>query len=190
MKASKTRNIKWFEIAAIMAILVAMTQASALAEVTDSSASGFTVKLTVNIHASAADVYHKLIHNVGDWWNSAHTLSGDAHNLSIDERPMGCFCEKLPNQGAVRHMEVLYYAPGKLLRMSGVPGPMQGMATTGVATFTLAPSGDTTDLTLEYAMGGYSPKGLNALAPIVDMVFKEQITRLKNYVETGKPDAK
>ncbi len=30
---------------------------------------------------------------------------------------MGCFCERLPNQGGVRHMEVVYLDPGKVLAM-------------------------------------------------------------------------
>ena len=54
------------------------------AEVADSSASGFTVKTTLNIQAAPDEVYRRLIH-IGDWWDSEHTFSGDAHNLSIEE---------------------------------------------------------------------------------------------------------
>jgi len=160
------------------------------AEVTDSAADGFTVKISVTIHASPADVYKRLVGDIGNWWSPAHTFSGDAHNLSIDERPMGCFCEKLPNQGAVRHMEVIFYQPGKTLRMSGGIGPMQALAVSAVATFSLFAEDGGTKLTLTFAVGGYSPQGLNKAAPLVDTVLTEQIGRLKNYIETGNPAAK
>jgi len=172
----------------VAAILVSgVLQVTALADVADSTPGGFTVKITVNINAAPADVYRRLVNNVGDWWDSAHTFSTDAHNLSIEERPMGCFCEKLKEGGAVRHMEVLYFQPGKTLRMSGALGPMQGFAVNAIATFTLSPAPGGTKLELTYAVGGYMPQGLTGIAPIVDKVLTEQVNRLKSYIETGKP---
>jgi hypothetical protein len=55
-----------------------------------------------------------------------HTFSGDAHNLSIDDKATGCFCEKLASGGGVRHMEVVCADPGKKLVLSGALGPLQG----------------------------------------------------------------
>ena len=92
--------------------------------VADSGANGFTVKISVVIHAAPEEVYQKLVHNVGEWWSSDHTFSGDAHNLTIDDKPMGCWCEKLTTGGA-RHMEVVLAAKGKALVMSGGMGPLQ-----------------------------------------------------------------
>jgi uncharacterized protein YndB with AHSA1/START domain len=171
-------------VAALLAL--AMPQITARAEVTDSAPGGFTVKLTVTIHTAPEEVYRKLVHNVGDWWDSSHTFSQDAHNLSIDERPMGCFCERLKDGGAARHMEVIYFQPGKTLRMSGGLGPLQSLPVSGVATFSLSPTSDGTKLDLVYAIGGYSPQGLAPIAPVVDQVLAEQLNRLKSYVETGK----
>jgi len=74
------------------------------AEVKDSSAIGFTIQDTVIIAANPNDVYHSLVADVGRWWNSAHTFSGDANNLSIEDKAGGCFCEKLENGGSVRHL--------------------------------------------------------------------------------------
>lgn len=175
---------------AAISMLLALSQVVARADVTDSAADGFTVKTTVNIHASPSEVYRRLVANVGDWWNSAHTFSQDAHNLSIEERPMGCFCEKLPNRGVVRHMEVIYLQPGKTLRLSGAIGPLQTMALSAVANFSLSPEGEGTRLELTYRVGGYNPGGLVQLAPVVDHVWAEQIGRLKNYIETGNPAGK
>lgn len=156
------------------------------AEVTDSSAQGFTVKVTLNMRSSPDDVYRKLVHSIGDWWEADHTFSHNPHNLSIDDKTGGCFCEKLPNGGS-RHMEVLYVDSGKRLVMSGGLGPMQAMAVTGTMTIELSPANGGTKLDLTYAVAGYAPSGLNALAPIVDAVITSQFTRLKNYVEHGDP---
>ena len=156
------------------------------AEVVDSGANGFTVKTTLNIQAAPEDVYRRLIHNVGDWWDSAHTFSHDAHNLSIDEKAPGCFCEKLANGGGVRHMEVVYIDPGKALVMSGGLGPLQSMATAGSLTIQLSAANGGTKLEGTYAVTGYLAGGMNALAAPVDSVIAQQFTRLKNYVEKGK----
>src|SRR5450432_1045422 len=101
------------------------------AGVGDSSTNGFTVKTSVTIQASPEEVYRRLVHNVGDWWSPQHTFSGDARNLTIEEKPMGCFCETLAGQGAVRHMEVLRFVQGKTLVLSGALGPLQPLAATG-----------------------------------------------------------
>jgi len=161
----------------------------AFAEVADSSTDGFTVKTTVTIQASPEEVYRRLIHDVGEWWNPQHTFSGDARNLSIEEKPMGCFCEALPGQGGVRHMEVLRFARGKSLVLSGGLGPLQSLAAAGTMTIQLAPSDTGTALEVTYAVAGYLPAGMNTWAAPVDSVIAEQFARLKNFVEHGSPAA-
>ena len=158
-------------------------------EVLDSAANGFTVKVTLSIQAAPDDVYRRIV-GVGDWWSPVHTFSGDAHNLSIDAKAGGCFCEKLPNQGSVRHLEVVYAAPGKALVMSGALGPMQSIAATGSLKIQLTPAGGGTKLEVTYAVAGYLPAGMNTWAAPVDSVLTEQFTRLKNYVERGTPAPK
>jgi uncharacterized protein YndB with AHSA1/START domain len=160
------------------------------AEVLDSPAGGFTVKTTLTIQATPADVYKRLVHDVGEWWNSAHTFSGSAHNLSIQDKPMGCFCEALPEGGGVRHMEVINVAPGKRLVMSGALGPLQSKGVAGTLSIELSPADGGTKLEVTYAVGGYLAAGLNTWSGIVDGVVAEQFTRLKGYVEHGAPAAK
>ena len=155
----------------------------ARAEVVDSGANGFTLKLALQIQAAPTDVYRRLIHNLGDWWSSGHTFSGNSHNLSIEEKPTGCFCEKLPNGGGVRHMEVVFLAPGKAVVLTGGLGPLQSLATAGSMSIELAPADGGTKLQLTYAVMGYLPAGMNAWAVPVNGVLTEQFTRLKNYVE-------
>jgi hypothetical protein len=148
------------------------------------------VKITLQIKAAPEDVYRRLIHNVGDWWNSEHTFSGNAHNLSIEEKPMGCFCEKLPNGGGVRHMEVVFLAPGKAVVLAGGLGPLQSIAATGSMKIQLSPAEGGARLDVTYTVAGYVPAGMNTWAAPVDTVLTEQFTRLKNYVEKGDPAPK
>lgn len=171
----------------LLAIAIGCLAASCFAEVADSSAGGFTVKNSVAIQAPATEVYRKLVRNVGEWWDPEHTFSGDARNLSIEERAGGCFCEKLPDQGGVRHMEVVFLAPGKQVVLSGGLGPLQSIAATGSMIIGLTAVNGATKLDVTYSVAGYLPAGLNTWAAPVDEVLAQQFTRLKNFVETGDP---
>jgi|ERR1039458_9597603 uncharacterized protein YndB with AHSA1/START domain len=168
-------------------VLLAVAPRWATPAVLDSSGNGFTVRTTLTIKAAPENVYLKLVRNIGDWWSPKHTFSGNAHNLSIEEKTPGCFCEKLANGGGVRHMEVVYFEPGKILRFSGVMGPLQSMAAAGSMTIQLSPAEGGTKLEVTDAVMGYLPAGMNTWAAILDGVLEEQFTRLKNYVETGDP---
>ena len=159
------------------------------AEVVDSAANGFTLKSTFLLKATPADVYQKFVHNIGDWWNPEHTFSGSAHNLSIDDRATGCFCEKLPDNGSVRHLEVVTAAPGKKLVLTGGLGPMQPLAVAGAMTILFSPADGGTKIEMTYAVSGYLANGMNAWAAPADGMLKEQFTRFKNYVEHGDPVA-
>lgn len=161
-----------------------------MADVADSAASGFTVKVTLTIRAAPADVYRKLMRNVGDWWSPQHTFSGNSHNLSIEEKAMGCFCEKLPDGGGVRHMEVVNLAPGKVVVLSGGLGPLQSVAAAGTLRIAFSAAEGGTKLEAVYTVVGYLPAGLNTWAAPVDSVLTEQFTRLKNYIERGDPAPK
>lgn len=173
--------------AALAGMALFGTSLPARAEVVDSSPSGFTVKEAYSIQSTPQEVYRRLVHNVGDWWSPRHTFSGDSRNLTIDDRPMGCYCEKLPHGGGVRHMEVIYAAPGERLRMSGALGPLQSIAAVGVMDIQIASGKDGgADLTVVYTVGGYLPRGLNNFAAAVDHVVHEQFDRLKAYVEHGE----
>jgi len=172
-----------------LVLLTLLAVIACQADVVDAAANGFTVKTTWIVNASQADVYRKLVQNVGDWWNPAHTFSKDSHNLSIDVRPMGCFCEKLPNGGGVRHLEVLTVMPEKAIVMSGGLGPLQSLGLNGVLSIELAPTKAGTKLDMTYVVSGYVAGGLETWAPRVDGMLKEQFTRLKDFVEHGSPEA-
>jgi hypothetical protein len=64
-----------------------------------------------------------------------------ARNLSLDRKPGGCFCERLPDGGGVQHMRVVYTSPDKLLRLSGAIGPLQEAALVGSMSWKLQQTG-------------------------------------------------
>jgi uncharacterized protein YndB with AHSA1/START domain len=173
----------------LLTLLMVCVAAPAMlqADVADQAANGFTIKYTTVIRAAPEEVYNKLVHNIGDWWSSAHTFSNDSHHLSIDDKVMGCFCETLPGGGGVRHAEVIMVMPNKMLVMTGSFGPLQKFGATGTLTIVLQPLNKDTRVQLMYAVGGYLPDGLNTWAAPVDKVWIQQVTRLKSYVETGNP---
>jgi hypothetical protein len=169
---------------AFAASLLLLTPQRVKPEVVDASSAGFMVKLAVNINATPDAVYRKFVH-IGEWWSSEHTFSGDAHNLYLEEKAMGCFCEKLINQGAVKHMEVVYLAPGKSVVLAGALGPLQALAATGSMTISFDAAEGGTKAGVRYAVTGYLPAGMNTWAAPVDQVLREQFARLKNLVERG-----
>jgi len=148
---------------------------------------GFLVKFEVNVNAPAAKVYDALVGQVGSWWNPEHTYSHDAKNLSIDARPGGCFCEKLPNGGGIEHLRVVYIAPPQVVRFSGALGPLQASGIAGSMTWKLTGGPDNTRLDFSYSVGGFIPGGFEKIAPAVEGMLREQLDRLKLFVETGKP---
>ncbi len=177
-----TRVIAW------IALGIVFSPAMAKADVIDSGPGGFTVKIVSNVSAPATKVYSALVEHIGEWWDPAHTWSGKSANLSIDSLPGGCFCEKLPGGGGVRHLTVLYADPGKLLRLSGGLGPLQDMAVNGSMTWKFIEESGKTTIEFTYKVGGYQPGGLEAMAKPVDGVLAAQIYRLKRFVETGRPE--
>lgn len=171
-------------------VLALLGTGGARAAVVDSTQAGFLVRCEVAVHAAPDSVYRALTGRVGAWWDSEHTFSGSSRNLSIDATPGGCFCESLPEGGGVRHLTVVFAAPGRRLRLAGALGPLQGAGVAGSLTWSLSPAAEGTDVRLEYAVGGYYPGGLPGMAPVVDAVLGQQLSRLKRFVETGRPDPK
>jgi hypothetical protein len=175
----KLRLLLW-----IVALSASAWPASAV--VLDSAAGGFTVKIAVAIHASPHDVYTHLL-RIADWWDSAHTFSGNSHNLRLEAIPTGCFCEDFRNGGGVRHMDVVYVEPDKTLVLHGGLGPLQRLAASGSMTIALTATPDGTRLELTFAAAGYLAAGMNTLAAPVDGILTEQVNRLKNLIEQGNP---
>ena len=171
-------------LGAVALAILSGTPAQSAPQVTPT---GFLVKFDVSISAPAAKVYDALVGQVGSWWNPEHTYSHDAKNLSVDARPGGCFCEKLPNGGGIEHLRVVYVAPPRAVRFSGGLGPLQASGVAGSMTWKVTDDSDSTRLELSYSVGGFFQGGFEKIAPAVEAMLREQFERLKLFVETGKP---
>jgi uncharacterized protein YndB with AHSA1/START domain len=160
----------------------------AVAEVKDSSSSGFTLENVRDVPVEAAAAWQALVGDVDRWWPKDHSWWGAASTLSIEARAGGCFCEKAGEQQAL-HMLVTFVDPGRTLRMTGGLGPLQGMGLHGALEFRLAPiETGGTRITLFYRAGGYTPDDLGKFAPMVDKVQALQLGGLADFLGAAKPD--
>ena len=158
----------------------------AAAEVVDAQANGFALKYVYDI-ARPREAVYRAIADVSHWWDASHSYSGQAGNLSLEARPGGCFCERLP-AGGVQHMLVIHAnAPGNLSLQGGL-GPLASLGVAGAMQWTLTERTGGTHLEVTYNVGGFMPGGLAPLAPLVDQVVALQLTRFKTFVETGRPE--
>ena len=164
------------------ALLVSFIARPAVAEVVSTGPNGFEVRETVHVAAASGKAYAALL-QPARWWNSDHTFSRSAANLTLDARAGGCWCETLPEGGSVEHLRVVYVAPGKVLRMRGALGPLQGMGVDGAMTWSVKASADGTDISFSYVVGGYAKDGFDALSKGVDQVLAEQLERLKKIID-------
>lgn len=171
---------------AVMVALMATVSlgGTARAAVVDSQANGFAIQQTVQIGATPEQVYAALL-IPANWWNSSHTFSGSAKNLTLEAKAGGCFCETLPNGGAVQHAVVASLMPGRTLVLRGPLGPFQGQGVDSAITFTLAAKDGGTQLVLDNIVGGYMKGGFGDWGAKADAMLAEQVGRLKRFAETG-----
>ena len=168
-----------------MLFLAATLSGKATAAVSETHENAFTIEATVLVDATPASTYRDLT-RVNLWWDPAHTWSGAAGNLKLEPKAGGCFCEKLADGGSVQHGRVIFAQPGKMLRLQAALGPLQGMAVTGVLSFSLAPDGPGTRITMTYRVAGALTMESAKLAPLVDQVMGSQLSRLGNFA-SGRP---
>jgi uncharacterized protein YndB with AHSA1/START domain len=168
------------------ALALAASAPFAHAEIKESSADALFLTYSGTVAASTAKTYGDIV-QIARWWDSEHTYSGKASNLTIKPEAGGCFCEKWKD-GSVEHGEVLMAMPGKVLRIRTALGPLQERALTGILTFWIRNDDSTTTLTVEYRVNGANASGLDALAPSIDSVLGTQLERLRRYIATGSPE--
>ncbi len=159
-------------------VLASLIFLPAHAEIASVSAAGFELHYAMHV-ASAPDKIYAALIVPARWWSSEHTFSQNAANLTLEAKAGGCFCEKLPGGGSVEHMRTVWAAPGKQLRLRGALGPFQGMGADGALTFSIKPSDAGSDLTMTYAIGGYSPRGFEGLAKAADDMLTAQFASLR-----------
>jgi uncharacterized protein YndB with AHSA1/START domain len=165
---------------ALAVVLWVALSGPALAEVLETSPNSFKVESGIVVQATPDAAFSTLTRRIGEWWDSAHTWSGDARNLSLEPRAGGCFCEQLPaSGGSVQHGQVIFSQPGTLLRLDASLGPFQEMAVKGVLTFRFAAEGTATRVTVNYRVSGAFTLDPAKLAPMADKMLAAQMQRLQ-----------
>jgi len=149
-----------------------------MAEVVDSGEHGFTVRHSITTEKEAFVVYRTMTSHIDQWWSGDHSWSGDAANFYMKVERGGCFCEKLPNGGRVEHLRLIYFSPGEELRFDGALGPLQTMAAQGRMIWKIEAVENGNKVTFIYRVFGHPEGGLAGIAPAVDGVVGEQLTRL------------
>lgn len=173
---------------AILAGACALALAGAArAEVVDQWDTGFTVRNSVTVPLRADRAYQAL-GEVGRWWSSQHTYSGDASNLTLPLKPHACFCEALPGGGVAHGTVVLAWPAQGMLRLDTALGPLQELGVSGALTFTVKPGGNQAEVVQTYRVSGGKPGLAKELAAPVDQVIREQLVRYQTYLAKGAVD--
>lgn len=177
--------------------LLVLSSAPLQAEVTNTASNGFTVRHQTKVSASPEDVWKAMI-APSQYWNPDHSWTGKGENFYLVPQAGGCFCELIrstdddnikSSNGSVQHMRVIYAHKNKMLRMSGGLGPLQGEAVTGTLTMQMQPQDGKTAVRFTYKVGGYMEFPVEEIAPAVDGVIGEQLSRLAALFEAEEvPD--
>ncbi|MCB1634071.1 MAG: SRPBCC family protein [Xanthomonadales bacterium] len=171
------------ERALLLALLWLAAVRPAAAEVLDQTGAGFTLSNTVTVAVSPQQAFDALVDAVDQWWPKDHSWWGQEGRFRIEARAGGCFCER-SGQREAQHMRVIFVDPGKLLRLEGGLGPLQGMGLSGVMDWRLAATDDGgTTITLWYRAGGYTPEPLGDFVAIVDQVQAQQLGALASHLD-------
>lgn len=154
----------------------------ATAQVVESSANGFLIQTSHELELNAERAYSAFVDGFSDWYDASHSYSGKAENLSLDLEKH-CMLERLSDGGFVRHMEIVFHQPGKLLRMTGGLGPLQGMGVSGAMTFTFSESAGKSKIEMAYSVSGADHLKLDKIAAPVNQVLNIQLGRFQKYCE-------
>ena len=156
---------------------------NARAEVIEKDADHFVLRYSVALETTPEDIYGA-IGDIGQWWDSAHTYSGDAHNLTLPLEVGACFCEALADGKTFEHGRVVAADPETGVLLDAPLGPLKGKATK--ADWSLGWSGVAGgwEMVMTYVVRG---PGLGAFAEGVDGVMQGQFSRWVHFAEYG-PD--
>ena len=167
-------------LAMLAMVAGSMAWSDVQARVVDQAPNGFTLENSEWVSVDPKTAWKAFV-DVGQWWPADHTWWGDASRLSISEKAGGCFCEINGAQQAW-HMTVTFVDPGKLMRMTGGLGPLQGMGLDGALEWRFVEEKGGTRITLWYRAGGYAPDDLGKFVPVVDKVQGLQLGGLAEYL--------
>ncbi len=180
-------SVKAAAFATVAVLALSAFATAAPAEVIEKDADHFVLRYSMALETTPEDIYGA-IGDVGQWWDSAHTYSGDARNLTLPLEVGACFCEALADGKTFEHGRVVAADPETGVLLDAPLGPLKGKATT--AQWSLGWSGIAGgwEMVMTYVVRG---PGLGAFAEGVDGVMQGQFSRWVRFAEYGPdvPDA-
>lgn len=166
--------------AAVMALFAGPVSAEVVARAADS----FTLRYAVGAEIAPGDIPGTLT-DLPKWWDSAHTYSGSAANLSLDLTPGGCWCEKLADGTDFDHGRTVSVEADRMVFHAPF-GPMRGK--TSRADLTVTWPAANRGWTPTWTMVVEGP-GIGAMAEAIDAVMGAGYQRWLHYLEYGEsPD--
>lgn len=161
---------------------LALAATTAQAEVVERSANRFVLRYAVPVDATAHDIRMALV-DLPVWWDSAHTYSGDAANLSLDLSPGGCWCERLANGSDFDHARtVLVDEDGA--RFAAPFGPLRGHTERADLAVSWPLVSGYRQLTWDFVIEG---EGIGAMADGVDAVMAAGFARFVAHLGGPAP---
>ncbi|NNU17686.1 hypothetical protein HK107_15245 [Parvularcula sp. ZS-1/3] len=149
----------------------------ASAEVVTASDTGFKLKHEA-VSPLAPDALWERLMEPSEWWDGAHSYSGDAANLSMEDSA-GSYWREDWEGGSVIHGQILTVMKGKQLVLSAPFGPLHATGAECIWTIILAPAeGGGTKISSTHTVAGSEGTGLQELAGPVDFVMGNGIMRL------------
>jgi hypothetical protein len=176
-------SVKAAACATVAALVLSGFATVAPAEVIEKDADHFVLRYSVALETTPEDIYGA-VGEVGQWWDPAHTYSGDAHNLTLPLEVGACFCEALKDGASFEHGRVVQADPNLGVLLAAPLGPLKGKTTK--ADWSIGWSGGNRgyELIMTYVVRG---PGIGAFAEPVDGVMQTQFGRLARFIEYG-PD--
>jgi uncharacterized protein YndB with AHSA1/START domain len=169
--------VAWFVVAASLA-----ADPLRAGEAVEFPVRGITLEKEVPIAAPPDEAWNAFTGDVSGWWD--HTFSGKPRKLVIDRLPGGGFWEIFDAEGhGVKHAEILWAEPGKVLKMRGPLG-FSGKAVDLVHTFRFEPDGAGTKILFTLnALGQLDDLDVAALEQVWEHFLVE---RFQAHVAAGK----
>jgi hypothetical protein len=169
----------------IAILLTSLMTAAAQAEVVKSTSDGFIIQHSVTIDKDKIEVFHSMTTEIGKWWSSDHSFSGDNGNMLLDST---CFCERWDGN-LVRHLNTEIWLEDSKVVMQGGLGPLKELGLSGTMIWSLVTDTEAgTTVTWAYHVYGYSETALVGLAVAVDGVLLEQINGLAGFLANPVSD--
>lgn len=159
---------------------------SAQAAVVSTWDGGFRIENKAVAIGTTPDRAWQALGEIGRWWNSAHSYSGSASNMTIEMKPGGCWCEALPGGGVEHGRVVLVLPEQRTLRLEGSLGPLQEEGVVGALTWQVKEVDSGVEIVQTYNVGGVRPDMVKNAA-LIDGVMAEQVEGLRAYLAPPVP---